>query len=227
MLHSPGERMHQRTTSPNQWGSICLTPLSLEVLTKTVGGRLIAPPSFGRIYSPPPADRRQLLRLHAQAGRIAETDLTRIAHKEIARALEQELIHALVTCLANGRARVHRGGEQRRMGSVVILLEAALTASRDPEPTVSAMCDAIGISERRLRSCCRAVLGLHLEHFLQLRRLERLRKALLHPSGTAESPADAIRRYGFADFSTFTTAYQAAFGSLPYMGAKLDIEQDS
>jgi AraC-like DNA-binding protein len=68
---------------------------------------------------------------------------------------------------------------------------------------------------------------MHLEHFLQLRRLERLRKALLHPSGTAESPAEAIPRYGFADFSTFATAYQAAFGSLPYMGSKLDVERDS
>jgi hypothetical protein len=41
MLHSPGEHMHQRTISASQWGSICLTPLSLETFTKTVAGRLI------------------------------------------------------------------------------------------------------------------------------------------------------------------------------------------
>lgn len=56
------------------------------------------------ILRPVSADWRQLLKSHSEAIRIAETRLSLIDHPEVARALEQELICALVNCLSNAAA---------------------------------------------------------------------------------------------------------------------------
>ena len=58
--------------------------------------RPFAPP-VGEIIRPSRGDRQHLLRLHAQAGRIAETDLNRIVNPAVIRALEQDLIWALIS----------------------------------------------------------------------------------------------------------------------------------
>jgi hypothetical protein len=49
-----------------------------------------------------PADCQRLLRLHMQAGRIAETRLGLLESEAIVHALEQDLILILMTCLSNG-----------------------------------------------------------------------------------------------------------------------------
>jgi hypothetical protein len=72
---------------------------------RVLTGHELAIPSSGRALYPAPADRRELLRLHAQAARIAETQLDHIRHPEVARALEQDLIWALVNCLAADDSR--------------------------------------------------------------------------------------------------------------------------
>ena len=73
MFHSRGERFHQRTVAASRWGSVSLTPASLMTFSRALIGQAIAAPRNGQILRPPPSDWFQFLRLHAQAGRIAET----------------------------------------------------------------------------------------------------------------------------------------------------------
>src|SRR5271157_4120921 len=87
-FHSRGERLHQRTIAASHWGSIALTPAALAVFGRTITGQALVPPPIGLILRPLPADRLRLLRLHAQAGRIAETNLRHLGHPEVTRALE-------------------------------------------------------------------------------------------------------------------------------------------
>jgi hypothetical protein len=103
MIYTQGERFSQTTTAATLWGAIWLKCSTLMDHGRVLRGpKLVIPPS-GSVLRPAPADWRELLQLHAQAARIAETQLDNITHPEVARALEQDLIWALVNCFAAER----------------------------------------------------------------------------------------------------------------------------
>lgn len=215
VVHSLGQRLHQRTTTATAWGLIALAPSSLQAHAKTLTGLNIAIQPFGQILRARPSDARCLLRLHGEAIRIAETKLNNIRHAEVVHALQQEIIWALAGCLADAE---HHSIPMvmRRKVSVVALFEDALLADPDRRPSVTQVCSAIDVSERTLRSCCLNVLGMFPARYLRLRYLERARLALLHTCHiTADEVADMTQRYGFASLLHFVTAYRNAFGTLP------------
>ena len=128
MFHSRGECGHQRTTARTRWGCVSVTPASLLTFGETIAGRSLVPPPSGCLIRPISTDLHQLLRLHAQAGRIAETNLDRIAHKEVVRAMEQDLIFALVKCLATCEVKEDQPN-RRHQAAVLVQLEAVLAAN--------------------------------------------------------------------------------------------------
>src|SRR2546428_736283 len=67
----------------------------------------------------------QLLRLHAQACRLAETKPKMLTHPEVARAIEQGLIQALVTCLIAAKVQ-EDGVANRRHARIMIRFEEVL-----------------------------------------------------------------------------------------------------
>jgi AraC-like DNA-binding protein len=214
-----GERMHQRTAAATTWGSIALTPVALRAYGKTLAGRDIAPPSFGEILRPPALDRRQLLRLHAEAIRIAETKLSHIGCSEVARAVDQDLIWALIACLTTAE---RRGDSAIRchQASVMVQFEEALMARPGRPLHVSEIRDAIGVSERMLEICCFEVLGMEPAQYLHLCILDGARRALVRANSTAESDAEVTKRYGFTDLDHFLTEFRSAFGELPHINPR-------
>src|SRR5438270_10445923 len=100
IFHGRGEKFHQRTTGPCGWSLLGLTPEHLERYGGALTGTPLSPPAAMRTLRPAARDAARLRRLHAQACRLAETRPKVLAHPEVARAIEQGLIHALVTCLA-------------------------------------------------------------------------------------------------------------------------------
>jgi hypothetical protein len=114
LFHAPGERFHQRIAASGSWGAMSLTLPTLLTYSQILHGCRLAIPSQGRILRLPLADRRQLLQMHGQAARVAERDVNRLAHPEVARSLEQDLIVALVTSLASGEPRATSATVSRR-----------------------------------------------------------------------------------------------------------------
>ena len=217
VVHGPGQRLHQRTIAASAWGLIALSPASLQAYGRTFTEVNIVLTAFGQILRSRPADARCLLRLHAEAIRIAETKLSNIGHAEVARAVQQEMIWALAGCLADAeRRRISTAA--RRNVSVLAQLEDALMADPDRRRRVSHVCKAIGVSERRLRSYCLNVLGMRPARYLRLRHLERARLALLQAGDTTASEVDVTQRYGFADLRDFVDDYRNAFGARPRIG---------
>ena len=96
---------HQRMAEGSQWGSIAVTGDTLDYFGRSIAGKELQPPSWPQSIRPASADSRKLLRLHGQAARIAETSPNRIMHPEVVRALDQDLIALLVSCLASADAR--------------------------------------------------------------------------------------------------------------------------
>jgi hypothetical protein len=166
VLHAPGQRFYQRVPSDSRWGSISITPHSLGHYAEILTGARMEPPAFAALFRPPADDRERLLRLHAQACRITETRLTNIGHPEVSRALEQDLIWSLVTCLGGGL--VDDLCPQREATDAILRFDEALAVAGAPV-TVQDLCRSIQVPERRLRAASMTVLGLGLGSYLRLR----------------------------------------------------------
>jgi transcriptional regulator GlxA family with amidase domain len=155
-----------------------------------------------------------LLRLHSKVCRLAETRHELIANPEVVRALEQELLHALVNCLTADDAA---GNVQtrRRHTDIMIRFEDALTAHAGRQFSMAELCEAIGVPERTLRMCCVEFLGMNPTRYRLLGRLNRARSALLRADPATASVAEIARSCQFFELGRFDVAYRTIFGEVP------------
>jgi AraC-like DNA-binding protein len=214
VFHSRGERTHQWTKGASQWGLVSLPPGRLAVYRKALTGLELNPPPVGRVLRPSPTAAAHLQRLHAKACRLAEAKPEIITHPEAARALEQELIHALVDCLTADDAYGNLA-TKRHHAAIMIRLEDTLSAHAGQRLGASELCDAIGVPERTLRVCCAEFLGLSPSRYLRLRRLNMVRAALRGADPATARVAEIAQRYQFSELGRFAAAYRAIFGETP------------
>jgi AraC-like DNA-binding protein len=214
VFHALGERMHQRTGGKSQWGIMSLSPEQLAACSKALTGLSMVPPSNGRVLRPSRSAGARLLRLHSKVCRLAETRNKLIANPEVERALEQELLHALVNCLTADDA----GGNlktSRHHADIMLRFEDALTAHRGPRLNLPALCADIGVPERTLRVCCAEFLGMSPTRYLLLRRLNMARSALRRANPATASVAEIARIHQFMEPGRFAVTYRTIFGEMP------------
>jgi len=214
VFHGSGERMHQRTDGECQWGIMSFSPEQLAACSKALTGLKIAPPSAGRVLRPPRVAASRLLRLHSKACRLAETRHKLIANPEVARALEQELLHALVNCLTADDA----GGNlktRRHHADIMVRFEDALTAHIGQRLNMPELCSAVGVPERTLRVCCTEFLGMSPTRYLLLRRLNMARSTLRRADPATASVAEIARICQFRELGRFAVTYRTIFGEMP------------
>jgi AraC-like DNA-binding protein len=210
LWHGRGDRLHQRTAGPARWGAILLSPATLVASGVAVTGRILAPPLIRRVMRPRPVDLRLLTRLHAQIGRIAETAPDRIGHKEVVRAVEQDLLLALLNCLAGGDR-----GEVRQQPGLLVRLEALLMAQRRLLRTHE-ISEALGVSPRLIQAACNRVLGMSPRRYQRLRRLTLTLADLTRAE--ADSAIAIVRHHGFADVRGFAAEHLFFYGTPPPFG---------
>jgi hypothetical protein len=102
----------QRSTGVAHFASLSLPVAEMEDLGATYGGSDFTWPREPLIFSPSPIAMERLMRLHAEAGHLAEHAPNVIAEPESARGLEQTLIAAMADCLSmadRGSPRVANG----------------------------------------------------------------------------------------------------------------------
>jgi AraC-like DNA-binding protein len=214
VFHSRGDRAHQRTNGDSQWGLISLPPEQLAASGRALTGLKITSPPAGRILRPSRSDAARLLRLHTKICLLAETRHKLIANPEVARALEQEFLHALVNCLtaddANGNLKT-----RRHHSDIMVRFEDALTAHSGPQLNMPALCAAIGVPERTLRMCCTEFLGMSPSRYFLIRRLNMARSALRRADPETAKVAEIARIHQFLDLGRFAATYRTVFGELP------------
>jgi AraC-like DNA-binding protein len=214
VMHSRGERMHQRSAGECQWGLISLSPEQLAGCGKALTGRPIASPCASRILRPSRPEVLRFQRLFARACRLAETRPRLIERPEVARALEQETFHAIINCLTvndvsdNPRAR-------RRHAAVMVRFEEIIGKRIDGKLDIPALCAEIGVPERTLRMCCTEFLGVSPTRYLLLRRLNRVRRALRRADPATTSVTEIARHHQFRQLGRFAEIYRMTFGELP------------
>jgi len=215
VLHGRGERTHQRSNGACQWGLISLSPEQFASCGKALTGHAIAPPCASRILRPARADVLRFQRLFAQACRLAEAARQKLIERpEVARALEQELLHAIINCLAanetddNPNTRHHHA-------AIVVRLEETLCKRTDQKLSMPALCAELGVPARTLRMCCSEFLGVSPTRYLLLQRLNEARRALRRADPSTASVAQVARNHQFIELGRFAVTYRTTFGESP------------
>ena len=163
MFHSRGERLHQSMPGHSVWNVIAMDPAQLEHYGRALSGAPFSLPPEGRALQPSARLAARLRRLHAQACRLAETKSKILSHSEVARAIEQGLIEALVTCLTTASGRTE-GYAKRHHTRIMVRFEEVLAEHLGRPLRMPQLCDLIVVSDRTLRLCCAEFLGRQTGH---------------------------------------------------------------
>ncbi|MBR1148995.1 helix-turn-helix domain-containing protein [Bradyrhizobium sp. AUGA SZCCT0431] len=214
VFHSRGERAHQRTNGAGQWGLISLPLEQLTIFGNALTGHGIVAPPEGRVLRPSPSVARRLLGHHSKICRLVETKPQLIANPEVARAIEQELIHALVVCLTAGDTS-DNPKMKRHYSDIMVRFEEVLNAKGALHLGLPALCSAVGVPERTLRACCTDFLGMSPSRYHLLRRLNLAHSALQRADPETTSVAEIARNHHFRELGRFALTYRTVFGELP------------
>lgn len=214
VVMSPGSAHHLRTSGPARWAALSLPADQLADISRALLARPLSVPSLTYVASPDPAHMRRLMRLHASAVRLAHNAPARLAHPEVARALEQALVCAMLACMADGRgAEVER--RVRHHARILSRLEEFLARNCGRPIYLAEICAAVGASERTLRVCCEEHLGMGPIRYLWLRRMHLARHALSLADPATTTVTQVATRFGFWELGRFAVSYRRLFGEPP------------
>jgi AraC-like DNA-binding protein len=214
LFHARRDQFHQRSTGTIRWGLIALGRNDLAAHAQALLGTEPAWPQTTRILQPPSFLFADIRRLHTKACALARTRPEMLAHREVARALEQDLLHALVNALAGPEA--YEGAARRqRHAAIMARFEKVLETQGDRPISMPELCAGTGVPERTLRLCCEEFLGLSPTAYVRLRRLNLVRAALLRSDPAIATVGGVARHHGFSQLGRFAAAYRVAFGESP------------
>ena len=148
--------------------------------------------------------------IHVEAMRAVRIASDTFATSEGGHGLEQQLIHALVECLSEPTSKFPVRGD-RAMTS----LEELLLAEPNRAWSVAEVSRKLGMSDRLLRQCCQACVGMSPQSFLRLHRLHSVHRALRHPASSSTSVSEVGHQHGFRHLSCLAADYRTLFGELP------------
>ncbi len=214
VLHAGGESFHERCGGNYHWGLVGVSRARLSAYARALTDHDILVPRLGQILRPSAAAAARLRLVHAMACRLVRTKPEIIVHAEAIRALEHDILHALVGCLgaASGSNRpAARGGRAEVMARFEALL-ATEPSARWHLPDLSSV---LHVPQRTLRNYCAEVLGVSPSRYARLRRLNLVRAALRHADPATARVETIASRYGFGELGRFAAAYRTAFGETP------------
>jgi len=209
-----GLAAHHRSAAACRWGYMSLTHEDLATFGAAIIGRELTPPSGAHRIKPSVPRMSRLLNLNEAAGHLAKTSPDILAKPEVARAMEQALVEAMVWCLASGDP-VDVRSVHRHHATVMRRLEEALEADSEEALYMAELCAATGVSYPTLRACCQEHLGMSPKRYLWLRRMHLAQRALrtAEPEGTTVT--EIATNYGFWELGRFSVAYRSLFEESP------------
>jgi AraC-like DNA-binding protein len=214
ILHARGGSLHHRIERKSHWGLISVSPEQLVSHGEILTGRPVVAPDADKILHPARAEAGRLRLLFRQACRLSETRKELIGRPEVARALEQEMLHAIINCLyANEMNGTSKARHQHT--AVMARFEDILSKRSDQKLSMPRLCSELGVPERTLRMCCAEFLGLSPTRYILLRRLNRARAALRSADPSMSSVAEVARNHQFLELGRFAVTYRTTFGESP------------
>jgi AraC-like DNA-binding protein len=191
-----------------------LTPEDLAAAGETIIGRELKPPIFAERVPPPARRLSRLRKLHEAAGHLAKTAPDILLKPEVARAIEQALVEAMVFCLEDTHSDHVRNVHLHR-ARVMGRLEEALTANAEEPLYMAELSAQVGVSYWTLRDCWLEYLGMSPKRYLWLRRMNLARRALQRANAEKTTVTEIASDYGFWELGRFSVAYRSLFGESP------------
>jgi AraC-like DNA-binding protein len=206
--------VHRRSGPDLDYGSISLPTDELDDAVEAVIGCEFLEKSDRRIIHPHPQLMSRLLKLHRAIGQLAHDTPEIVQLPEVFRALENELIHVMVRCLADvAGLQTSSGG--RRHDAILARFEEFLAANPNRPLYLTEICAAIGVAERTLRASCEEHLGMGPIRFLTLRRMHLAHHALVRADPLKSTVTRIVADHGFWELGRFSVTYRALFGESP------------
>ncbi|MBZ9558749.1 MULTISPECIES: helix-turn-helix domain-containing protein [unclassified Modicisalibacter] len=158
-------------------------------------------------YLPIPAGYRNLARL------FELTCQSRLFHDypAVRRELRDDFLSQLLIFLERGEVEKVTTSARKR---VVDRAREVIAANEDDTMTILALCQAIGVSRRKLQYCFQDCLGVSPVTYIRLYRLNEVHKSLLNAGATTHVQDEAARR-GFYHLGRFALEYRRLFGERP------------
>jgi AraC-like DNA-binding protein len=206
--------IHRRSGPGLDYGAISFPTDELDNTVGAIIGCELVEKSDRRIVHPNPQLMARLLKLHRAIGRLAHDAPDILQMPEVLRALENELVHVIVRCLADGVGVEPTTGD-RRHDAILARFEEFLAANPDRPLYLPEICAAIGVAERTLRASCEEHLGMGPIRFLTLRRMHLAHGSLLRADPLKSTVTRIVADHGFWELGRFSVAYRALFGESP------------
>jgi AraC-like DNA-binding protein len=196
------------------WGSMSLTPEDLSASGRALVGDDVIAPAMMRVIRPPPDLMSRLIDLHNAAGHLAATVPDILAHPEVARAMEQQLVRTMIACLTD-QATAERSHANHHRVAVMRRFEQLAEAHQAEPLYLPETCAALGVTHRTLRLHCQEHLGMGPHRYLWLRRMHLARRALALADGTTRTVTEIANDHGFGELGRFAVSYRQLFGESP------------
>jgi AraC-like DNA-binding protein len=203
-----------RSSAACKWGTMSLTPEDLAAFSEAVVGRPVTPPSSCRWTSPPAPVLSRLLQLHETAGHLAKSAPDILAKPEVARAIEQAMVEAVILCLTQGHLDNVRNVHRHR-ARVMRRLEEVLMSASDKPLYMAQLCRTVGACYTTLYDCCQEYFGMSPKRYLWLRRMHLVRRDLRRADAEKTTVTEIATDYGFWELGRFAVAYRSLFGEPP------------
>ena len=213
-LGVPRSSRHVRSYAACRWLTMSFTPDDLSAVSTALMGYELRLGSTMRVVHPEPTHMARLLRLCAATHQLANSAPEILMRSEVSNALEQELVHAMVTCLADDTVATVPAA-WRHHSAIIKRFENYLAANCDLPLYLPQICSATRASERTLRSCCQEHLGMGPLKYLWLRRMHIARHALIRQDPTRVTVTQIATQYGFWHLGRFAVSYLRLFGESP------------
>ena len=195
----------------------------LNAVVETVTGREFSETQAKYIVRPDPELMSRLLKLHEGVGQLAQNVPHILEQPEVGRALEEQLIHLMVRCLAVDAPKTT--ASSRRHDAIMVRLEEFFEANPDQPLYLTEICAGIGVSERTLRGACEEHLGMGPIRFLTLRRVHLVRRSLLRADAKGTNVTRVATDHGFWELGRFSVMYRKLIGESPSETLRRPAEQ--
>jgi AraC-like DNA-binding protein len=213
-LAGGGTSRHIRCQGTSRWASMSLSQDDLSTVSCTLLGHELTAEPITRVIHPNTAHLNRLVGLHASARHLANATRDVLEHPEVSRALEHELIHAMVDCLAEDvESKIRRGWHHHT--AIIKRFDDFLDANADAPLYLADICAAVGASRRTLHLCCEEHLGMSPLRYLWLRRMHLARHALIRADPADTTVTQIAGAHGFWELGRFAVKYRRLFGEQP------------
>lgn len=215
---------HQRAPANFHHGTMSLADEDVRTAYEALIGRELVERELKPIIRPSPELMSRLLKLHRVVGQLARDTPDLLNMPELVRAIEQQMIHLMIRCIADGVSADFTSGTCRH-DAIVKRFEEFLAANPDEPLYLTEICAGIGVAERTLRSACEEHLGMGPIRYLALRRMHLVRRALVAADATKTSVTRVATDHGFWELGRFSVAYRMLFDESPSETLRRPAEQ--